>query len=287
MTTAVSVRRDVLAPDRLLPVTTPEGVGLRLEVAGVGARGLAALFDLVLGGLALLVVAAAKVDVLAAPRPAWRPTDIGWIDAALRDVWRGSVAGLVILIAFPLLCELVLGGRTPGKIALHLRVLTLGGDRPDGVAIAVRNLLRLVDLLPGTYAVGALLVGSTARAQRVGDLAAGTTVVRVRTVAAARAHAYTPWMAMGPPRADGETPSVEADSRTWDLRALTPAHTEVLQIYAARRWALPPMVRATYGAWLADVLRRCVRGADPALPPETFLDALLARVTSGAPVGRR
>ena len=283
----MSVRRDVLAPDRLLPVTTPEGVGLRLEVAGLGVRGLAVLFDLILGTLLVLVVAAAKVTVLTAPRPAWRPTDIGWVDAALRGAWRGGLAALVVAVVLPFVCELLLGGRTPGKVALQLRVVTVSGDRPDGVALAVRNLLRLVDLLPGTYAVGALLIGATARGQRVGDLAAGTTVVRVRTIAAGRAHAFTPWMAMGPPRADGETPSVESDSRTWDLRGLAPAHTEVLQIYAARRWSLPPMVRATYAAWLADVLRRCVRGADPALPPEVFLDALLARVTSGSPVGRR
>lgn len=279
--------RDVLPPDRLLPVTTPEGVGLGLELAGLGVRGLAMLYDLVLGALAVVVVAAAKVPVLTAARATWRPTDLGWFDAALRAVWRGALAGSLVAVAFPLLCELVLGGRTPGKVALRLRVVTVAGDRPDGVALAVRNLLRLVDLLPGTYAVGALLVATTPRAQRVGDLVAGTTVVRVRTVAAARAHAYTPWMAMGPPRADGQTPSVELDSRTWDLRGLTPAHAEVLQIYAARRWSLPPTVRATYAAWLADVLRRCVRGADPSLPPEVFLDALVFRVTSGVPLGRR
>ena len=65
---------------------------------------------------------------------------------------------------------------TPGKWLVGLQVVTLGGKPASLTPVIVRNALRVIDGLPGFYFVGLLAIGVTGRAQRVGDLAAGTTV---------------------------------------------------------------------------------------------------------------
>jgi len=69
--------------------------------------------------------------------------------------------------------------RTPGKLALGLRVATVDGGRPGARAIGLRTVLRLVDGLPFLYLVGFVAMLATgSRRQRVGDLAADTLVTR-------------------------------------------------------------------------------------------------------------
>jgi len=75
-------------------------------------------------------------------------------------------------------------GRTPGKAALRLRVVTTTG-RPVGLTnAALRNILRAADILPNAYVVGLLSRALTRRFQRLGDLVAGTMVI-VETKASA------------------------------------------------------------------------------------------------------
>ncbi len=90
--------------------------------------------------------------------------------------------GTLLFLALTLLYYFVLearGGQTLGKRALGIRVVR----RADGAAastgeVAVRTVLRLVDALPFLYLVGLVTILATGRrAQRLGDLAAGTTVV--------------------------------------------------------------------------------------------------------------
>jgi uncharacterized RDD family membrane protein YckC len=71
-------------------------------------------------------------------------------------------------------------GRTLGKRALGIRVVRAAdGAAPSAGEVAVRTVLRLVDALPFLYLVGVIAILATgSRAQRIGDLAAGTTVVR-------------------------------------------------------------------------------------------------------------
>jgi uncharacterized RDD family membrane protein YckC len=84
--------------------------------------------------------------------------------------------GLVLLYYFAL--EAVLG-QTVGKLLLGLRVLRADGSRPSVAAITVRTLVRVVDWLPFLYLVGFIAMQVTGlRRQRLGDLAARTSVVR-------------------------------------------------------------------------------------------------------------
>jgi len=284
------VGRDRLAlgPDRVLVVVTGEGVSLDLELAGLGSRGLGALVDLLIAVaiLALAVAGGLIGSPLSGPGGARPLTGVGWLDESARVGARLAVPALVLAVLVPLVGELALRGRSPGKRVLGLAVVDLQGGPADLLALVTRNLLRPLDIIPGSYGLGALVMLASSRAQRWGDLAAGTVVVRRR-----RGPGATPggrpaalaWQSMGPPTPAGQASAVaRVDTRGWGLRRLGADHREVLQAFAARRYGMPPAVRASLAMRLAEVLRRVVDGVQPDLADEVFLDALLLRLTTSA-----
>lgn len=158
--------------DTDVAIETPEHIVFRHRLAGPARRALAHLLDLLLcyGAVALLAV----VVALAAMGGSVASAELG---AAAR-----AGMGLVLLALFAaqwvyfVICE-ALFGRSPGKMALGLRVLTTSG-RPIGWrAAALRNLLRAADLLPFGYVAGVVSMALSSRFQRLGDLVAGTMVV--------------------------------------------------------------------------------------------------------------
>jgi hypothetical protein len=83
----------------------------------------------------------------------------------------------VVSVGFGMACEWFWRGRTPGKRVMRLRVVDLEGLRLSFSQVAIRNLTRVVDLLPGLYGVGAAAMLMSSRAQRLGDIAANTLVI--------------------------------------------------------------------------------------------------------------
>lgn len=75
-------------------------------------------------------------------------------------------------------CESMMSGQSPGKRLFELRVVRVEGHPIGFFDSAIRNLLRAADQLPFSYAIGAISVMASGRFQRLGDLAAGTVVVR-------------------------------------------------------------------------------------------------------------
>ncbi|HYM97930.1 MAG TPA: RDD family protein [Candidatus Sulfotelmatobacter sp.] len=102
-------------------------------------------------------------------------------------VWAAS-----IWLVYYSVCEAMFSA-TPGKALNNLRVVSDDGRPLSLLSIAVRNLLRLVDVLPGMYLVGTFLVLITPYSQRLGDLAAHTAVVF-------REHAIEPGTSRGSSR---------------------------------------------------------------------------------------
>ncbi|HXF96866.1 MAG TPA: RDD family protein, partial [Gemmatimonadales bacterium] len=156
---------------RRLAIETPEHVVVELELAGLGSRLAAAVLDgLVLFFLLLIVnvVLAALAGVVGRPGGAW----------------VAAAAVLLNFLAFWgyfLLFEALNGGRTPGKKYLGIRVVMDTGHPVTFGAAAVRNLIRVVDAQPlFTYLVGLGFVLVHAQNKRLGDLVAGTIVVRDR-----------------------------------------------------------------------------------------------------------
>jgi hypothetical protein len=131
---------------------------------------------------------------------------------------------------------------------------------------AIRNVLRLVDILPGTYMVGIIAIVATKRNQRLGDLAAGTLVVRERTAAS---KAPPVWTAAHPPVPD-------VDIEGWDATALTGEEIATVRRFLERRTTLVPQARAKLAAELARRLRPKVATPDDDLADETFLERAVA-----------
>ena len=97
--------------------------------------------------------------------------------------WRCALFSIVFFLVFfgyDVLFEVRSRGRTPGKRWTGLRVVRTGGQPVTFVPSCVRNVMRLVDFLPALYAIGMLSIFVTPRNQRLGDLAAGTLVMRDR-----------------------------------------------------------------------------------------------------------
>lgn len=176
-------------------VHSPEQVALHFPVAGPTSRMLAYAIDLfVLMAIGLVVFV---LIALATPLAGWVGDQL---DAVLPDpgadpdrVWGGFVAFLAVLlliqVGFEMLYFVVLevatGGRSIGKRLLGLRVVKEGGF-PIGLRESlIRNLLRTADALPANYLVGLTSMVASAQGKRLGDIAAGTVVIRLDRPAAA------------------------------------------------------------------------------------------------------
>ena len=83
----------------------------------------------------------------------------------------------LLVLAYFIVMEAQQGG-TVGKLVLGLRVVNDGGGAIDWKASIVRNILRIIDGLPGFYLIGAILVWTSDKKQRLGDRVANTVVVK-------------------------------------------------------------------------------------------------------------
>ena len=149
-----------------LEVETPDNVVLRYDLAGGGNRGFAAVVDFAVA--ALLVAGMGSVGVIVVSFFPRSTVLAGVLIAATLFVgWAYFVA-----------LEWLGDGQTLGKRIFGLRVISADGSPAPFSAILIRNLLRVVDFLPAFYGIGLLAIVATSRSQRLGDLAAGTFVVR-------------------------------------------------------------------------------------------------------------
>jgi uncharacterized RDD family membrane protein YckC len=113
-------------------------------------------------------------------------TVAGWMGVISVDVAAAfmTVAYFAVSIGYGIVTEWFWRGQTIGKRLLRLRVLDEQGLRLTFSQIVVRNLLRFVDALPFFYLVGGVALLVSRRAQRLGDFAANTVVVRTPPVLA-------------------------------------------------------------------------------------------------------
>ena len=152
---------------------TAERVPLTLPLAGIGERAIATVVDALL--LLCFLIALLFVYTL------WGRGDL---DAEVRAASRTifillGVGFLVGIVSYDIFFDLVFEGRTPGKRLTRLRVVDATGQSPDLLTSMLRNLMRLVDMLPLGYGVGAVTMFFT-DTRRLGDLVAGTVVVSER-----------------------------------------------------------------------------------------------------------
>ena len=238
-----------------LTIATPEGVELELTLAGLGSRLAAALLDTLIKYGVMLAVLLFFGGLSALSESTSEAQDIFLLPLIILTFF-------VLMFGYDIFFEAFASGRTPGKAALGIRVVREGG-RPCGfLAATIRNLVRVVDFLPASYLVGMISVLVTAKNQRVGDLAAGTIVVRDRK------------MPKNPPPV-GATVPPSPQVAGWDVSAITSDELTAVRSFLARRFELDPEARYRLGWELAARLRPKVGGADPS-HPELFLEQLAA-----------
>jgi len=218
-------------------VETPEQIDINFQQAGIGSRFYAALIDTAL--LTLISLAGYYVN--------------RQFISELGDLvgnWLGALGGIVVFALFwgyYIAFEVTTSGQTFGKLALGLRVIKEGGY-PIGFAdSAIRNLVRIVDFLPFFYGVGLICMLISKKWQRLGDLAAGTLVIKTaRTelkLTGAGSQANNPSISI-PPRALIYT--------GWIQPALvTEREIGVIREYLTRRTTLPDYRRAELARTIA------------------------------------
>ena len=109
----------------------------------------------------------------------------------------GSVAYVIIALVYYTAMEAFFGA-TVGKFAAGIRVVRADGRRIDGVAALLRNLARIVDVLPFAYLIGAIAVWTSPTRQRLGDRLARTVVIEASSVGASTAPPRTGWAPPAP-----------------------------------------------------------------------------------------
>lgn len=154
-----------------LVVTSATGVDVELAIAGPGSRAYAFLIDWHIRLLLAL---------------AWFMTSAVTLYGAsflkaLSNGATGAIVGLPLVLIYFLyhpIVELAMRGQTPGKRMAGVRVVTRIGGTPSSLAILIRNAFRLIDSLPALYGVGLVTTIFSRQRVRLGDLAAGTLLVR-------------------------------------------------------------------------------------------------------------
>jgi len=242
--------------DSDLVIATPERVSFDYQVAGLGTRAIAQLLD-------LLIVAGILIAVF-------------FFASAAATVTGSSTVGTLILIigAFIVvfgyfwISEALFSGQTVGKKAFRLRAVGDRGEPLTFMQAGIRNVVRIVDFLPYGYGVGMIVLFANGKGKRLGDLAAGTTVVKdsdhvwlwqlgggYRQVAPVAPPPSSPPLDAGgqspmrPPPPPGygvsvaSSPYAPASAAELTLRRLDPELRRFVSSYARRRPQLPLELR--------------------------------------------
>lgn len=251
-------------------IVTGEAVVLDLPCARFPTRTLAHLIDMAVQVPLLIAIAVAAMMTPG--------------EAASAAVW---VSGYVlVIVGYPLVFETLSRGKTLGKLALGLRVVGDDGGPPRFRQALVRALAGAVECwaLAGVPALIASLL--SARGKRLGDLFAGTFVLRERAPRPAPdpLRTYTPGpMASVSGAAPGSAPGPLPDAAlaSWaaslDLSALPAPLESSASSYLSRYWVLHPGARDQLGQQLAaGISARVSPPPPPGLPPAAYLGAVLA-----------
>ncbi len=227
-------------------IVTPEAVELDLDAAGLASRFLAGLIDIVLIFIVL-----------------WAVVTVGGLFGAVGDAFDAGevLAGVIVAIGtfaavlvWPAAWEVATRGRSVGKMALGLRVVTIDGAPVRVRHVVVRSLVFLVEVLL-TFGVVAVAVAlSSRRFRRLGDHLAGTVVIRERGAGGQGAL----------PRRFFPPPGWESWSAHLDATRLTPDDYRLVRSFLLRSASLPAETRMRLGQQILErVLGRS--GIDPAI----------------------
>ena len=225
-------------------------MALEFPLAGIGSRFLALFADTLLQAALFIVLMFATI---------W--TGLSQIAGASQLAAVAFILGSFLLyFGYFAFFEALWRGQTPGKRWMGLRVIKDSG-RPVTVYESIaRNLVRLVDQLPGIYAVGILAALLHPQNKRLGDMVAGTVVVREK----AFEQLQPGWDVFRP---------AAAEPAAFDATRLTAEQLQLIETFLQRRPQLPARVRFEAAGAIAERIGAAL-GVPPAerTGPETFLE---------------
>lgn len=213
-------------------VDTPENIEFGYDVAGIGVRFLAALVDSMIFTLFMYIVFRLLNFDISSP------------------LFRAFLVSATLLqSAYYIAFERFWNGQTPGKRLLGIRVVQDAGRPVTLLASLIRNFIRLVDFFPMFYGVGVIAMFIDKQARRVGDLAAGTLVVRDR-------QRVTLESLLAGTRSGRVERALASNSKAIlpNIETLRPNDMTLVQDFLLRRSTLPPDRRARIAGQLAYAL---------------------------------
>jgi uncharacterized RDD family membrane protein YckC len=224
-----------------LLIRTPEGIVFSQLLAGPVSRFAAWLIDMV----AVMIL----VSILSTVLALLQLIDVGFAQAI------AVLLQFVVMLGYSIYCEWFWRGQTFGKRVMRLRVVDAHGLRLKFSQVVIRNLLRFVDMLPMLYLVGGVACLVSRRAQRLGDFAANTIVVRIPKVS----EPNLDQLMAGKYNSLREHPHLEARLR----QRVSAAEAGIALQALLRRDLLEPAARVELFAAIAEHFR-----AKVAFPPE-------------------
>ncbi len=240
--------------DDQLRIDTPEGVSLTLNLAGLGSRIAAGLLDGLIQFVVLIIITLFATAVLAQ----------GSL-ASAAGIGLASAAISIVLIGYYILFEVLNNGKTVGKLAAGIQVVRDDGSPITFAASMIRNLIRIVDWLPAAGAAGIIAIMSSSKQQRLGDMAAGTLVIRYR---------------FPKPIVASMAPPAQPPGPRWDVSAVTQEEAALLRRLFERWTTVPAEQRTKMVETLEQRLRPKVGAATHFENAEEFLRWVLAEKVS-------
>lgn len=256
--------------DSELIIATPERVSFDFQIAGLGTRAIAQILD-------LLIVAVIEVAVVFFAIAAGAGTSSETV------LWLLIIVlSFVNVFGYFWVSEALWSGQTLGKKAFRLRAVGDRGEPLTFMQAGIRNIVRIIDFLPYGYGVGMIVLFANGRGKRLGDLAAGTLVVkdsdnvRIWELAGGRRPVVAPGMPPppnGPPGALIQdppppppplpgarvsfppSPYAPATAAELTLRRLDPEFRRFVTAYARRRPQLTLELRVQLAATVDSSLR--------------------------------
>ncbi|HXJ47857.1 MAG TPA: RDD family protein [Candidatus Acidoferrum sp.] len=220
-------------PDGDLVVATPERVSFDYQVAGLGTRAIAQLLDLLILGFILTAIYFFAGAILL----------FGTVAATL----VAAIGTFIAVFGYFWLSEALWSGQTIGKKAFRLRAVGDRGEPLTFTQAGIRNIVRIVDFLPYAYGVGLIVLFANGRGKRLGDLAAGTVVVKDSDHVGLWQLPGARWPAAGAPPGTALPPPppayAPASAAELTLRRLDPELRRFVSSYARRRPELSLDVR--------------------------------------------
>jgi uncharacterized RDD family membrane protein YckC len=277
--------------DTDLVVATPERVSFDFQIAGLGTRAIAQVIDLLIVGL--IEVAVVFFGIAA-----------GTVSNSGTVLWLIIIVfSFINVFGYFWVSESLWSGQTLGKKAFRLRAVGDRGEPLTFMQAGIRNIVRIIDFLPYGYGVGMIVLFANGKGKRLGDIAAGTIVVkdsdhvRLWQLAGGAAPPPPPPPPNGPPDGAGEnaatpppppppppppgtrvsfptSPYKPASAAELTLRRLDPELRRFITSYARRRPQLALDLRVQLAATVQTSLRTAVPEVFTQQGPLATLDYL-------------